>query len=214
MVILQEPIAVAYETVQFIAAGESKIHMNESTIKFWLVSYKEAKNNLTLLRGFIGNIITNLYESRNWQSAVYLYGAPEISESVPADLIKRLIPPVEVHEFNRHQNQCSIGQLAHCQILIVSDLPQIKNKQVEILKRVLRCDTLTHERTSEFEFGVISPTCQVLITSNKKRTEFTRLDIDQAILDKLIKVYLGPELQIRAETKTPNIAIALYRSNL
>jgi hypothetical protein len=211
LVIQQEPINAEYQPAVIRGEEAPKIFVQEATLRFLKVICGESNSNLNVFRVLIRNIITGRFEGRNWQSAVYLYGAPGTAKSVWADLIKRIVPAGAVQELNRHQNQFSIGQLDGCQILIVSDLTQITQKQVEVLKRVLGRDTLTHERKYESEFGVISPTCQVLIISNKKPADFYLFGQDQAIMDKLIKVYLGPEFQITSQFQIPNIATRLDR---
>jgi len=217
LVVLQEAIQDNYTSIHFVTNGygSSKVFLKDATIKFLKVICGDSPYNITILRLLIRNIITSPFEGRNWQSAVFLYGAPGTSKSVWADLVKRLVPSHHVQEFNRHQNKntFSVGQLADCRLLIVivSDLTQITNKQVEVLKRVLGRDTLTHETKYLSEFGIISPSCQILIISNKGPNEFPLFGNDQAIMDKLIKVYLGPVLQIPSKLQLPNIATSLDR---
>ncbi len=90
-----------------------------------------------------------------------------------------MVSPSFIQEFNRHQNQFSIGQLENCEVLVVSDLTQINSKQIEVLKRILGRDTLTHEKKYESEFGVISPYCQVILISNFPPTHFKFFSDDQ-----------------------------------
>jgi len=94
-------------------------------------------------------------------------------------------------------------------LLIVSDLTQITNKQIEVLKRVLGRDTLSVQKKYESEFGVISPYCQILFISNFPPSHFYLFNQDQAIMDKLIKAYLGPKLQISATDQVANIGSLL-----
>jgi len=60
--------------------------MHQSTLDFLEVICGSNNVTLTILRMFIRNILTSRYEGRNWQSAIYLYGAPATSKSVWADL--------------------------------------------------------------------------------------------------------------------------------
>lgn len=203
IIVEAEPINAAYAKPNFRVEG--KIAMQQSTLNFLEVICGSSSYTLMVLRVFIRNIITARYEGRNWQSAVYLYGAPGTSKSVWSDLIKGLVSPNAIQEFNRHQNQFYVGQLAECQVLVVSDLTQITPKQIEVLKRVLGRDTLTHEKKYESEFGVIAPYCQVLIISNHPPSHFWLFNSDQAVMDKLIKVYLGPQYQIPSKFQIANL---------
>lgn len=208
IIVDREPFEAEYREPVF---KENMIVLSKATMNFLEVICGSSVYNLTVLRAFIRNVITARYEGRNWQSAVYLYGAAGTAKSVWADLIKKLVHPGAVQEFNRHQNQFSVGQLANCEVLIVSDLTRITEKQVEVLKRVLGRDTLTHERKFESEFGVIAPYCQILIISNHPPQNFYLFSEDQAIMDKLIKVYLGPKNQVDPDLQIGNMSQHLDR---
>jgi hypothetical protein len=110
-------------------------------------------------------------------SCIYIYGAAVTSKSVWSDLIKRFVSQNVVQEFNRHKNKLYVGQLISYQVLIVSDLTQIIEKQIEVLKRFLGCNTLTHQKKYEIKFGVIARYCQVLIIFNFYPSHLSQLFI-------------------------------------
>jgi hypothetical protein len=201
---LSPPIKARYQTVSL--NNESyKIVIKKETLNFLEVICGDSAYNKLVLRIFLRNVISAPYEGRNWQSAVYLHGAAGTAKSVWAHITKRLVPEGAVQEFSRHQTQFTPGQLENCQLLIISDLIHLNSKQLEVLKRVLGRDTITSERKYHQEFGIISPNCQVLIISNFPPEHFFLFANDQAILDKLIKVYLGPQYQIPQPLQVPNI---------
>lgn len=91
--------------------------------------------------------LLDLKEKRkNWQSGLFLYGAPATSKTLWADLAKRLIPKSRIQEFSRTQNQFTAGQLEHCSLLIVSDLVELSSKQFEVIQRILGRDILDSSR--------------------------------------------------------------------
>lgn len=167
--------------------------------------------NLNVFRIFIRNCLTAKYEGTNWQSCVYLYGGPGTSKSVWAEVVKKIIPKKFVQEFNRNQNQFTPGQLQDAQVLIVSDLTEITSKQRDVLKRILGRDTLTMEEKFKNEFGTI---LTVSIISNYPPKHFKNFSEDQAILDKLIQVYLPPELQIESRFQVANLVCEANTSTL
>lgn len=201
---LSPPIKAIYQTVS-LNDKSNKIVIKKETLNFLEVICGDSAYNKLVLRIFLRNVISAPYEGRNWQSAVYLHGAAGTAKSVWAHITRRLVPEGAVQEFSRHQTQFTPGQLENCQLLIISDLIHLNSKQLEVLKRVLGRDTITSERKYHQEFGVISPNCQVLIISNFPPEHFYLFANDQAILDKLIKVYLGPQYQIPQPLQVPNI---------
>lgn len=147
-----------------------------------------------------------LNEGKNWQSALFLWGAPGTSKTVWAEILKKLVPSNFIQEFSRNQNQFTPNQLEHTRLLIVSDLVELTAKQVEVLKRILGRDTFTKEEKYQSEYGVISSFCQVLFISNFPPKSFPLFAKDQAILDKLIQVQLTSDLQIPAHLQIPNMS--------
>lgn len=131
IVVLQEPIKSNYSPVVCIDDNDgSKVVINRNTMNLLKVICGESQYNLTVFRILIRNIITAPYEGKNWQSAVYLHGAPGTGKSVWVGIIKRLVPEDAIQEFNRHQNTFSAGQFENCQVLIISDLIYLTSKQV------------------------------------------------------------------------------------
>lgn len=185
--------------------GHAKIAMGEDTINFLRVICGSDNYNLNVLRVFLRNVITAKYEGRNWQSALYLYGAPGTSKSMWIELIKSLIPPEQVQEFSRTQNQFSASQLKHCSVLIVSDLQLLLKQHTDVFRRILGRDQLTFEEKYVQGFDMIEPYCQVMIVSNEPPQSYTLFSEDQALLDKLIRVYLGPELQIPTDLQVADM---------
>ena len=102
LVIQQEPINAEYQPAVIRGEEAPKIFVQEATLRFLKVICGESNSNLNVFRVLIRNIITGRFEGRNWQSAVYLYGAPGTAKSVWADLIKRIVPAGAVQELNRH----------------------------------------------------------------------------------------------------------------
>lgn len=201
---LSPPIKAIYQDVS-LNNESNKIVIKKETLNFLEVICGDSAYNKLVLRIFLRNVISAPYEGRNWQSAVYLHGAAGTAKSVWAHITRRLVPEGAVQEFSRHQTQFTPGQLENCQLLIISDLIHLNSKQLEVLKRVLGRDTITSERKYHQEFGIISPNCQVLIISNFPPEHFHLFANDQAMLDKLIKVYLGPQYQIPQQLQVPNI---------
>jgi hypothetical protein len=156
--------------------------------------------------------LTSSIEGKNWQSGLYLYGAPGTSKTVWAELCRKLVPPDFVQEFSRTQNQFTAkNQLERTKLFIVSDFVDLSSKQVDVLKRILGRDIFTKEQKFEAKFGTISPYCQVLIVSNFPLRHFELFKKDQAILDKLIQVFLTPELQIPSHLQIANMDTLLNR---
>lgn len=173
--------------------------ISEQTKLFLEVICGKSRYNLNVFRMALRNALTAPYEGKNWQSAIYLYGAPATSKSIWAEVFKKLIPKNFIQEFSRTQNQFTPNQLERARVLLVSDLTEISPKQRDVLKRLLGRDTFTKETKFKNEYGLISPYCQVIIISNYPPRHFDMFAHDQALLDKLIRVYLGPELAIKSE---------------
>ena len=211
----QEIIQQDYEKPVFIPSAaridKSTICISQVTRNFLEVLCGSDPNNQNVLRVFIRNVLTAPFEGRNWQSALYLHGAPGTAKSVWVELLKKVIPAEYVQEFSRHQNQFTSNQLAKCRLLIVSDLTEITPKQKDVLKRVLGRDSLTQEQKYESDIGMMEPYCQTLIVSNTPPEGFDLFASDQAVLDKLIVVKLGAELIIPPEFQIANIGRMLDR---
>lgn len=209
-----EVIPVDYKPATFVKVPDSqsyRVSVSKDTENLLKVLCGDNNYNLNILRGFIRNVITAKFEGRYWQSALYLYGAPGTSKSVWVELIKKLVPKNFVQEFSRSQNQFKPGQLANTNLLVVSDLTEITQKQKDVLKRLLGRATFTLEEKNQPDFGMIAPHCQVIIVSNSPPRHFRLFADDQALLDKLIQVYLGPELQIPSEYQVANMPTMLNK---
>nr|YP_007890192.1 hypothetical protein L079_pgp017 [Pleodorina starrii]AFY64465.1 hypothetical protein [Pleodorina starrii] len=185
--------------------GSNTICLQEVTKDFLNVICGSNPYNLNVCRILIRDAIVSPFEGQFRQSAVYLYGAPGTSKSVWAEVLKKLIPKKYVQEFSRNQNQFTANQLEITRLLIVSDLTEITPKQRDVLKRILGRDSFTKEEKFEKNFGRISPYSQVLIISNHPPKHFDLFAEDQALLDKLVQVELGPELQIAASDRISNL---------
>jgi hypothetical protein len=68
--------------------------ISETTYDFLRVLCGENPLYLYILKVFIRNVLTAPFEGRNWESGMYLYGAPGISKSVWVELLKLLVPSV------------------------------------------------------------------------------------------------------------------------
>jgi len=188
----------------------TKIGMSEEAINFLKVICGSESYNLNVLRVFLRNVLTAPYEGRFFQSALYLYGAPGTSKSMWAELIKALVPPEQIQEFSRTQNQFSAFQLKNCSVLIVSDLQMLLKSHTDVFRRILGRDQLTSEEKYVSGFEIVEPYCQVIIISNEPPDAYSLFQRDQALLDKLIKVYLGPELQIPTDLQIADLREHLH----
>lgn len=111
------------------------------------------KDNLSVFKGFLRNVITAPYEGRYWQSGLYLYGAGGTSKNLWAEVFQKFVPQENIQEFNRYQTQYSAGQLEKCQLFIVSDVIQLTKKQIDVLKRILGRDNISYKIKYSSEFG-------------------------------------------------------------
>jgi hypothetical protein len=203
-----EVIQENYEEIKIYQGEKGSKHtaMKEVTLNFLKVICGSDEYNLNVFRVFARNVITASFEGRNWQSALFLYGAPGTSKTVWAEMLKKLVPSNFVQEFSRNQNQFTPNQLENTRLLIVSDIIELTAKQVDVIKRILGRDTFTKEEKFLSEYGTISPFCQVLFISNFPPRSFPLFAKDQAILDKLIQVQFTADLQIPAHLQIPNMS--------
>ena len=162
---------------------------------------------LAVFRGWLRTLITTMYDGRNYQSCIYLSGAPGTAKSVFAEIVKRFVnDKSRICEFSRDLNQFSGGSLENCQLLIISDLQQMNLKMLQFIKQILGRDTISKQIKYDPEHGTISTYCQVLIISNHKPQDFREFREDKATLDKLIHVEFPPEAAIPQDLQIANLA--------